>query len=357
MTTHAVVLLFSAAVVSHARPQAAQTRQVRCKVIVSPSDTDSWRFSAVAPGPGGLLAWTDGRSGQFSVRDPLGRVRSIGRQGAGPGEFQAIGAMDWLGDSLWVADGLLPRVQVFSDTGRFLGVITATRPAGWGLTRDGSLVGFAGVPLGRDVPFAVLSYTPKATTVDTVGVFQLVPAERFALPPRMALNKQPLLPETVVGWNASHDRFCGATPAGTGQIRVRCLDGRGVVVVDRSVPLEPRPLTNAIYDDVIKAWARGPERSEAVMRDLIRRPRVLPLALELKVENEGGIWLRRTHASEPVAVWARLRSDGSLREQVQMPRGFNLLRVGADALWATSADADGLQTLHVCTPVAQPAGH
>lgn len=322
--------------------------ELSCFAAISPADTDFGRFTSVAPGPQGQLAWTDGRSGQLSIRDAQGKVRIVGRQGSGPGEFQYVAGMDWIGDSLWVADGRLPRVQVFSDTGRLLRGITAVLPGGWGAGGGSVLVGFGNMPLGYDLPLAVLAYTQGATAIDTVAVFPVPPSERFPLPPAMALNRQPFLPTTIVGGSPNHQRFCGAMPASGDGVELRCVDRRGRVTLDRTLQLEPRPLTAAVYDGVIKAWSRGPERTESMLRDLIRRPRNLPLVLEVAVENEGGIWLRRTHDSETASMWTRVTNEGSPRGEVLLPRGYRLLRVDADRVWVTSTDADGLQTVHRC---------
>lgn len=177
-------------------------------------------------------------------------MRIVGRQGSGPGEFQYVASMDWIGDSLWVADGRLPRVQVFSDTGRLLRGITAVLPGGWGAGDGNVLVGFGNIPLGRDVPFAVLAYTQGATSIDTVAVFPVPPSERFPLPPAMALNRQPLLPTTIIGGSPNHQRFCGAIPNGEVRVQVRCVDRRGRVALDRTLQLAPRPLSAAVYDGV-----------------------------------------------------------------------------------------------------------
>lgn len=323
--------------------------ELSCLAVLSPTATDFGRFTTVAPGPRGQLAWTDGRSGQLSIRDAQGKVRIVGRQGSGPGEFQYVASMDWIGDSLWVADGRLPRVQVFSDTGRLLRGITAVLPGSWGSGGGDVLVGFGNMPLGADVPFAVLAYSRGATSIDTVAVFRVPPSERFPLPPAMALNRQPLLPTTIIGASPNHQRFCGAIPGAEEHVQLRCVDHRGRVRLDRNLQLEPRPLTTAVYDGVVKAMSRGPERTEAILRDLIRRPRNLPLVLEMAVENVGGIWLRRTHDSETAPMWTRLSIDGSPTGLVLFPHGYRLLRADAELVWATSTDADGLQTVHRCT--------
>ena len=189
---------------------------LRCEVAISPADTDFGTFAAIAPGPNGRLAWTDARSRQFSIRDSRGKTRVVGRPGSGPGEFEYVGGMEWIGDTLWVADARLPRVQLFSDTGRLIRVITTVRSAAWGAVGGDSLVGFGNVPLGRDVPFAVLASYEGANAVDTIAVFPLIPAERFPLPPRMAMNKQPLMPETAVGWSPNPFVFAALDRMGSG---------------------------------------------------------------------------------------------------------------------------------------------
>ena len=348
MNPRAATLLW-AILTSNLASAQSQLTALSCLAAISPSDTDFGRFVAVAPGPQNRLAWTDGRSGQFSIRDTQGRVRIVGRQGSGPGEFQYVAGMDWIGDSLWVADARLPRVQVFSDTGRLLRGITAVLPAGWGLGSSNVLVGFGNMPLGYDVPFAVLSYTQGATAIDTVAVFPVTPSERFPLPPAMGLNRQPLLPTTMVGGSPNHQRFCGAVPVAEDRVQIRCVDRQGRVLLDRSLQLESRPLSTEVYDGVVQAWSRSPGRTESMLRDLLHRPRNLPLVLEMAVENEGGVWLRRTHDSETPSMWTRLGSDGTLRGIVSLPRGYRVLRTDAESVWATSSDADGLQTVHRCS--------
>lgn len=349
MKPQAAVLLWAVLASDLAIAQPPASTELSCLAAISPSDTDFGRFVAVAPGPQDRLAWTDGRSGQLSIRDGQGKVRIVGRQGSGPGEFQYVAGMDWIGDSLWVADGRLPRVQLFSDTGRLLRGITAVLPASWGAGGGNVLVGFGNMPLGYDLPFAVLSYTQGATSIDTIAVFPVTPSERFPLPPAMALNRQPLLPTTVIGGSPNHQRFCGSIPVAEDRVQVRCVDHRGQVALDRTIQFEPRPLRAAVYDGVVKALSRGPERTESMLRDLIRRPRHLPLVLEMAVENEGGIWLRRTHDSEATTLWTRVGSDGNPRGDISLPRGYRLLRADAARVWAISTDADGLQTLHRCT--------
>src|SRR4051794_18935210 len=59
-------------------------------------------------GPDGRVYVLDRVDRAIRVFDPTGRlVGTIGRRGAGPGEFQSINSFGWVGDTLWVMDGSL----------------------------------------------------------------------------------------------------------------------------------------------------------------------------------------------------------------------------------------------------------
>ena len=103
---------------------------------------------------------------------------------------------------------------------------------------------------------------------------------------------QPLGAQTVIGNNADFTRFCAAIP-GDGAIRLTCIDDSGHVVLDRSVSLPPRPTSDAVYDSTIAFYLRYPGRTDAMMRSRVARPRHLPLAMGLMVDERGNIWLWR----------------------------------------------------------------
>lgn len=320
-----------------------------CQEIVAPSDSGSGRFGYVAPGPGGRLAWFDGQPGQFMLRDAAGKVRRIGRSGAGPGEFDRPGFMGWQGDTIWVGDDRLPRVQFFSDTGQLLRVSTAIMPGGWGPGTGGLLVAFGRMMASMSLPVVVVTHRPGTQRIDTVRSFPVVDVEQFALPLRdqTVPVPQPLAAQTVVGHSADFTRFCGAIPDGS-TLRVSCVDPTGRVLLDRQVPLTPRPTPDAVYDSLIAGYLRSPGRTEDMMRSRVKKPRHLPLAYALMVERSGVIWLLRSSRFEPAAVWTRVRPDGSIIGNLLLPRRLRVLLPDGADFFAARPDQDGLETLVRC---------
>lgn len=320
-----------------------------CIAVIPPSDSGSGRFGRVAEGPDGRLAWTDGRSAEILLRDREGKVRTIGRQGGGPGEFERVGLLGWLGDTLWAGDARVPRVTFFSDTGRLLRVVTATPQVDWIPRPDGRLVGRGWTALGGPTvpPDVIFAQLPGELKRDTLRVFPSPPVEHFSLPPQGALNPQPFSFRTSSSPAPSGSRFCSARPD-RDATRVECIDDLGTSVLNVALRLDARPLTDAVYDSMIALFARGRGRTEQGMRDLIKQPRNLPAVMSMMIDPSETIWLQRSHSSEPIAHWTRLRRDGSVRDNLAFPRRYRILSPQDDGFWAATADADGLETLHRC---------
>ncbi len=112
-----------------------------CDTITPPIRDGAGGVFMVSPGLNGRVAWTDatptGRGsvvGNVFARDARGVTRSIGRRGAGPGEFRNVSSMNWRGDTLWVSDGTLRRIQGFTESGQFL--VSRPKPAQTASRRD-----------------------------------------------------------------------------------------------------------------------------------------------------------------------------------------------------------------------------
>jgi hypothetical protein len=78
--------------------------------------------TSVALGPDGDVYVADGRNFEVRVFGPDGaHRRTFGREGEGPGEFQALSSLAWAGDMLLTMDPMLGRVGEWSGEGEWLG--------------------------------------------------------------------------------------------------------------------------------------------------------------------------------------------------------------------------------------------
>ena len=328
-----------------------RTTALSCSVVVAPTDSSPGLFVNVAEGSTGRLAWSDGRPGQFLLRDSRGVVRVVGRRGAGPGEFDLPGWMSWVGDTVIVSDFRLRRVQFFSDTGRLIRVLTGMVPTYWTAQPDGRIAGLRPTALASELPLpmVLVSQRPGDIKMDTVASFEMPAVERFerVAGRQTVRNQQPFHPGGEVGSSQNGARFCGTVQVGDDSIRLRCTDGAGRIIVDRSVSLSPRPLTSAVYDSVVARFTTGGNIASD-LRGRIKRTRYLPLVQSLRVDDGGSPWIQRTHSSEPDAVWTRLHPDGRFRDDVVIPKRFRMVRPEGDIIWLTTADDDGMETLHKC---------
>jgi hypothetical protein len=96
------------------------THDLRIGTVDGPEELQFFRVTALAVAPDGAVLVGDG-SGTIREFDGAGGfVRSIGRRGDGPGEFQRPSALYVYGDTVAVVDGNLYRITEFDRTGTVL---------------------------------------------------------------------------------------------------------------------------------------------------------------------------------------------------------------------------------------------
>jgi hypothetical protein len=122
----------------------------------------------------GRIYVLDGQAQAIRVFDARGQfVRTIGRKGAGPGEFKDAIGMDWdEHQALWVADQGNARYSLFDTAGTFLRgyprpLRILTFEWAGGVTRAGVVYDFAGVGLGKTQRDAAFQYDPTGVYADT----------------------------------------------------------------------------------------------------------------------------------------------------------------------------------------------
>jgi hypothetical protein len=189
--------------------QYAERREVVRRVVLGGFDVPEWQAFSREPQ---ILAWSGGgvaigaadNAGVIVVSPSGELVRRVGREGQGPGEFQAIGGFGVVGDTLWLRNLPEPRMSQFDTSGTHLstwrspvqyGERYSSRPGVTGLLREGYRYATPGgvvvglpprspIPflLFRDVGGAIDTLTMRpgsdGLVVERLGVFRMRPFPR-----------------------------------------------------------------------------------------------------------------------------------------------------------------------------------
>lgn len=315
----------------------------------------------------GAVRLDDGRivvanSGTHEVRfyDAEGRhLKSVGRDGDGPGEFRYLMRLVRLnGDTLAAFDSNLGRISWFTPGGNFLrAVSTAGNDAGLipliqGAFADGSFFGVTAFVFGAgDFPEGILHdstlylrIAPEGGRVDTLGFFQ--DADRYA----RAIDKvffMTLLPFGSVPTAAViDDRFYFGT-GGSPEVGVYDESGRllGLVRWNQT----NRSVTQA---DVKREKARrlqgvsdpnARRRIESVFAEM-PVPRTMPLFSSVVVDASERLWVGGYVAPGDTArEWRIFDRDGQLEGVSSTPAGLRVTQIGDDFILGIWSDDMGVE--------------
>lgn len=208
--------------------------------------------------PTGHLAVADAGNHRLILLAPgKGVTRSIGRDGAGPGDFRWLNQVRAFGDTLVVYDGILNRVTRFDETGT---TIAATPLPSYD-ERPTDLLAL-GTPKNLIIGThrrAVGGHYARGLYVDSVSLFRfdLVTKDLIALEQREALEHRYFLPQER-GWSVYSTPFFGRTlfaslrekyavlPLGSTVLEIRHSSGQ--VVGRISLPIRNRPFRREIIE-------------------------------------------------------------------------------------------------------------
>lgn len=280
------------------------------------------RVSDVAIAPDDRVYVLDGIAQEVRVFDFDGRhVRTIGREGGGPGEFRGAYALahDAQG-RLWVADESQARYSVFDTAGTF--VETRARPIRWpvqpgamGFATDGALHehGWWGRAGG----------VVRMAAGDTVTVRDTVPLPAYARPPLHQRPAQPGREQLGMPMAFAPRSFAAVGPDGTAwagigdAYRIARLGARGDTLRIVELDVAPAPFTEperAMVADTAEAVRR-----RGLTETVGAVPTAHPYFTGLVVSDAGELWVRRPSAAAPVrtdggrgAVYDVFDADGRL---------------------------------------------
>ena len=314
----------------------------------------------------GRVVVANGGTSELRFFGPDGKwVKSVGRKGGGPGEFENLGWLDVsVGDTLRTYDWGLRRLSVFTAEGTFLrpvslltgGEVSSPRPLG--MLRDGRLIALS--------QNAVTIESKPGAGRDTVPLFALDLIRGVA----DSLGRFPSHEHLIHTGKGSVS--AGSLPFGKdlhvlvhgSRVYVGTADGPEVLVlgtnarVERVVrwPAASVPVTPADIEAYTEAASQefGPGQEERRERFLLRLkqtpfPKWKPAYAGLLAGPEGSIWIRRYTEPDRSAPtdFEVFDSTGRWLGGVRMPSGYDPTRITPSAVVGTWRDENEVQHVRV----------
>jgi hypothetical protein len=309
-------------------------------------------------------------------------LRSFGRTGSGPGEFQSIAnAFPYRGDSIAVWDGVAHRLLVFDSTGTFsraISVVTAVGPpqgSGEGLSfgstghvagafTDGSLIVIPDMHI-VDQPGALVHRTTAPFHISPDGEY-LADAGRFPAGATYVFNfgalgkGQP--PQLPVPYGRSFsamvdgDRLYVAA-AESFEISV-WTPGPGIerLIRKQTTPATVGEAEREAYRMEQRRRLRDgefgrdapitPEGLEQALRE-IEFPATLPPFDAILVDSEGYLWVRsyRMPGDTDADRWSVFDQNGALLGEVETPSQLQVRQIGGDFVLGIVHDDFGVPSV------------
>lgn len=291
--------------------------------------------------------------------DPTGRhVRTFGRQGDGPGEFQEPSHMTFLGDTVVVFDWQARRLTYFSSDGTVRGTALAELPTTFagGIARlDDSTVVLEAVAGHRMPPDPekdgkswLLRLAFDGRVLDTL----LVTLGRDMVPYRTETFLTVITAPFPRGprWGVAPD---GRIAYGRGEhyeigvyeYRPAATDSIGQLTTLIRSTQSPRTVTDADIAAYRNRWLgredltpESRRRYEDIL-GTVTYPTTWPAFDALRFDESGRLWTRRPpREADTLVSWDVFDTDGRLVRTVVMPKDLTVHAITADAVYGVMRD-------------------
>lgn len=295
-------------------------------------------------------------------------LRTVGRRGEGPGEFQRIGMLGVVGDSLWVFDSGTDRFSFFDPgSGALLGSVRApsTDPGragvpatAYSLLDDSTFLTFPVVPSDQITAGEITEVPVHLIDRDGTRIATLAPRHFVNLNWEVVVRRggevrgissgaQPFSDARL--WNVVPDQPAVVTldrpaPAGTDQavLHFRKVSFQGDTLVSRELSFDPVPITDGMVDSVLRVqipdeglFGVPASAARETARESLYRPAHLPGVADMILGDDGRIWLRSNDVDDRGVAWWILSSDGVPQATVRLPTRLRAMAARGDRLWGT----------------------
>lgn len=294
-------------------------------------------------------------------------IRSVGREGGGPGEFRSLSGPYPYHDSLAVYDRGNQRMAILGPDGGWVRSFSTTAPGGASSAalvapfEDGTVAGplivmfTAGASasrVSRDSSVHV-RFTMDGELLDTLGVFQ--GSEWFVRQTGTGMGVMSLAMGKRIH-TAVHGTAIYVGETDSYEVRRYESDGRLVRIIHRDLPVRPvTPQDIARYKEEQLEQAEAQWRSfQEEMLNAMPFPSTMPAHGSIAVDAEGNLWVAAFRASnrEP-HLWTVFDPDGRMLGDVTLPDRFRVTDMGPDyvlGVWRDEFDVERVRMFRLVKP-------
>ena len=328
--------------------------------------------AGMAVSDGGVIVFGQNQDGVLRFFDARGAsLGTFGRKGQGPGEFQTIGRLTWIADTLVASDGSTRRLTLISPDRKLIRTVpwlaTVSVPAKSSdvprvrasipriMYADGSQLMTVSLATGSPVPDWPGGEKPGTpmVRVDSTGAFLRL----IAWSPRRECS-QPWDAGRGMGSGSMLIPFCAQTieettpdgsrlalaileAGGAPAFRVVVFRANGDTVYSRSYPYQLVSIPGAVRDSVRAMRARG-SQSQRDAAAKMPIPESYPPVSRLLLGHDESVWLEG-YGARGERVWQVLDARGDVIGKVVAPPSTQVMVVSREVVWAIETDNDGLQ--------------
>jgi hypothetical protein len=343
--------------------------------IGSAEDPDSGfsRIAAAEIGPDSSLYVLESMANEVRIFDYHGRrVGTIGRAGAGPGEFRLLGRLGFAGDTLWVWDAGNRRISWFDRSGQLLmetptriripvdlGVspppvptlVTPTHVRGDGFigSEEGQNLGAATAQPPDSFRIPVVRFDRTGSVVDTIAwqwtSFPRRIATHAGLPGVITVNSGIVeSPVRVHDHNWSFVFRWHDDAQDTGVLELVKVGSSSDTVYRRLLRYDLNRIPASYGDSIVRRYGDMASRMngdrgvvEEAVRGAMRLPRSFPPFTDYRIGSDGSVWLQLRSATDS-ANWAVIDPRGKPAGRVSLPHEVSPLWIGRGFVWAVHYD-------------------
>jgi len=330
------------------------------------------RIGDVILGANGVIYVAQPQDGLIKVFDRTGQsIQTIGGRGRGPGEFEALRTIGFIGDTLYATDTRLRRVSHFNREGSLIRTYDLASPL---IVEGPRQVYPPTVPVlllddGTALVWPSMSVAWRAAGNDRLPLWRL---DMSTLEIDTIAEVTLGIPNAIV--THAGRRLGVPKPFPDAPLFELHADGSGLVVVDREISTgdnparfrvtkitltgdttfasvfeyEPQPITSALVNDAISSisaelarrYADSPPTSR-IRHDLEQAghiPDRLPPVLEMATGVDGSIWIKREAVQNGRSLWQVLGAQGTVIAEIRLGTRESVRYAAENALLTVERD-------------------